>query len=224
MARVFCRGIAAYALLPKRLVEVHRPLPGGGMQAVWALNHQFKVPQEWLEVARQHPNEYEIQVLCLQLNDARALRLHWPLGCAMAINGINYRVYGRTASTMLGPNAREVAASVGNLVGMGEFPAFADSQTRVEPCVPFICRFYCLSVIYSCCRHEPLGGAVHGPAPLRGICGAGVAAQHGRSQGADEAAALPPGRGRARQGAGDDNCMICFIYLGVSAGGQAGAA
>ncbi len=65
------------------------------------------------------PGAHQLQLACFQQNDGVPFRQHWPLGCAMEVNGVQYRVYGRAAYAKLGANQRDEPANVGLLCAAG---------------------------------------------------------------------------------------------------------
>ena len=49
----------------------------------------------------------------VQGGDTVPLRLHWPRGADLRINGMLYHAYGRNGATKLGNNGRDAPADVG---------------------------------------------------------------------------------------------------------------
>ncbi|KAG2484222.1 hypothetical protein HYH03_016957 [Edaphochlamys debaryana] len=92
---------------------------GHAPQAVRQVERAFNVTLQQQAKYRSRSSEYQLQLVCLQLNDPVAFRLHWPLGAALEVNGVQYRVYSRNSTQKLGANGRDEPANIGLLCNTG---------------------------------------------------------------------------------------------------------
>ncbi|GAX74030.1 hypothetical protein CEUSTIGMA_g1480.t1 [Chlamydomonas eustigma] len=84
-----------------------------------SLERYFFLQSSQMDQLKRRPQEYRLQVVCLQLDDPVKFRWHWPLLADLRVNDKQYRVYSRSSSTKLGTNQRDEAANIGIMCTTG---------------------------------------------------------------------------------------------------------